>query len=125
MFIMLHSVIHLKIKSGQILSDSIRMHCPSQAKSLASCIQSLLSKNAIERVENVKSLGFYSRLFLVSKPHHGRDKSYQDISDSRVMGIVDRPIGSLPSHHHSPNQGNILGFVTGHMCSSSPLSISD
>ena len=26
------------------------------------------SKNTIERVENVKSLGFYSRLFLVPKP---------------------------------------------------------
>ena len=38
-------------------------------KPLATCIQSLLSKNAIERVENVKSLGFYSRLFLVPKPH--------------------------------------------------------
>ena len=36
---------------------------------LTSCIQSVLSKNAIERVENVKSLGFYSRLFLVPKPH--------------------------------------------------------
>ena len=36
---------------------------------LASCIKSLLSKNAIERVENVQSLGFYSRLFLVPKPH--------------------------------------------------------
>ena len=36
---------------------------------LANCIQSLLSKNAIERVENVKSLGLYSRLFLVPKPH--------------------------------------------------------
>ena len=36
---------------------------------LADCIQSLLSKNAIERVENVKSLWFYSRLFLVPKPH--------------------------------------------------------
>ena len=38
-------------------------------QALADCIQSLLSKNAIERVENVKSLGFYSRLFLVPKPH--------------------------------------------------------
>ena len=37
-------------------------------QALADCIQSLLSKNAIERVENVKSLGFYSRLFLVPKP---------------------------------------------------------
>ena len=38
-------------------------------QALANCIQSLLSKNAIKRVENVKSLGFYSRLFLVPKPH--------------------------------------------------------
>ena len=35
----------------------------------ATSIQSVLSKNAIERVENVKSLRFYSRLFLVPKPH--------------------------------------------------------
>ena len=38
-------------------------------QALGTCLQSLLSKNAIERVENVKSLGFYSRLFLVPKPH--------------------------------------------------------
>ena len=39
-------------------------------QALATCIQSLLSKNAIERVENVKSLGVYSHLFLIPKPHH-------------------------------------------------------
>ena len=38
-------------------------------QALADCIQSLLSKNAIERVENVKSLGFCSHLFQVPKPH--------------------------------------------------------
>ena len=38
-------------------------------QALATCIQPLLSKNAIERVENVKSLRFYSHLFLVPKPH--------------------------------------------------------
>ena len=38
-------------------------------QALSSCIQSLLSKNAIERMENVKPLGFYSCLFLVPKPH--------------------------------------------------------
>ena len=38
---------------------------------LPHCIQSLLSKNVIERVENVKSLGFYNRLFLVPMPHQG------------------------------------------------------
>ena len=37
-------------------------------QALTTCIQSFLSKNTIERVENVKSLGFYSRLFLVPKP---------------------------------------------------------
>ena len=38
-------------------------------QALAICIQSHLSKNAIERVESEKSLRFYSRLFLVPKPH--------------------------------------------------------
>ena len=36
---------------------------------LTSCIQSLLTMNTIERVENVKSLGFTFYLFLVPKPH--------------------------------------------------------
>ena len=38
-------------------------------QALAHCIQSLRSKNVIEMVENVKSLGFYNRLFLVPMPH--------------------------------------------------------
>ena len=39
-------------------------------QALAECIQSLLSKGGkCKRVENAKSLGFYSRLFLVPKPH--------------------------------------------------------
>ena len=38
-------------------------------QALATCIQSLLSKNATERVENVKSFRFYNHLFLVPKPH--------------------------------------------------------
>ena len=90
---------------------------------LTSCIQSLLSKNSIERVENVKSLGFYSRLFLVPKPHQ-RWRPVIDLSrlntfllverfkmetpesirtpDSRGMGVVDRPSRRLPSHPHPP-----------------------
>ena len=43
----------------------------SKDQALPHCIQSLLSKNVIERVENVKSLGFYNRLFLVPMPHQG------------------------------------------------------
>ena len=91
-------------------------------QALATCIQSLLSKNAIERVENVKSLGCYSRLFQLPKPHQrwrpvidlsrlntfltrknvqiGNSRVHQDLPDSRGMGIVDRPIRHLPSRPH-------------------------
>ena len=65
----LRTAIPFKAKFGQIPSDPVRVQGPSKDQALATCIQSLLSKNAIERVENVKSLGFYSRLFLVPKPH--------------------------------------------------------
>ena len=92
-------------------------------QALATCIQSLLSKNAIERVENVKSLGFYSCLFLVPKPHqrwrpvrpkqaqhfsthrkaqNGNSRVHQDLPDSRGVGIVDRSVGRLPTHPHTP-----------------------
>ena len=55
-----------KFKPNQIPSE---YKARQKGQALATCIQSLLSKNAIERVENVKSLGFYSHLFLVPKPH--------------------------------------------------------
>ena len=98
-------------------------------QALEDCIQSLLSKNAIERVENVKSLGFYSRLFLVPqaspkvegsnrlkqaqhfstcrKVRNGNSRVHQDLPGSRGMGI-DRPIGCLPSHPHPPKLKEIL-----------------
>ena len=91
-------------------------------QALATCIQSLLSKNAIERVENVKSLRFYSRLFLVPKPHqrwrpvidlsskvsaptcrkvqNGNSRVHQDFPGSRGVGIVDRPVRCVPTHPH-------------------------
>ena len=80
-------------------------------QALADCIQSLLSKNAIERVENVKCLGFYSRLFLdrpkqaqhfstCRKVQDGNSRVHQNLPDSRGMGCVDRSIGRLPSHPH-------------------------
>ena len=56
---------------------------------LTSCIQSLLSKNAIERVENVKSLGFYSRLFLVPKLHQ-RWRPVIDLSRLNTFLLVER-----------------------------------
>ena len=56
---------------------------------LASCIQSLLSKNAIEKVENVKSLRFYSCLFLVPKPHQ-RWRPVIDLSRLNTLLLVER-----------------------------------
>ena len=56
---------------------------------LATYIQSLLSKNAIERVENVKSLWFYSRLFLVPKPHQ-RWRPVIDLSRLNTFLLVER-----------------------------------
>ena len=64
----LRTAIPYKTKFGQIPSDS-EYKARQKDQALATCIQSLLSKNTIERVENVKSLGFYSRLFLIPKPH--------------------------------------------------------
>ena len=58
-------------------------------QSLAYCIQSLLSMNAIERVENVKSLGFYSRLFLVPKSHQ-RWRPVIDLSRRNTFLLVER-----------------------------------
>ena len=56
---------------------------------LTSCIQSLLSKNEIERVENVKSPGFYSPLFLVPKPHQ-RWRPVIDLSRLNTFLLVER-----------------------------------
>ena len=58
-------------------------------QALATCIQSLLSKNAIERVENVKSLRFYSHLFLVPKPHQ-RWRPVIDLSRFNTFLLVER-----------------------------------
>ena len=96
---------------------------PIKDLALASCIKSLLSKNATERVENVKSLRFYSRLVLVPKPHQRWRpvidlsrldtllverfkiqtlRLHQGLSDSRQKGVVDRPIRRLSSPPHPP-----------------------
>ena len=119
----LHTAIHFRTKSGQIPSDSVRIQGPSKRPRSGHLYPVSSVKNAIERVVNVKSLRFYSHLFLVPKPHprwrlvidlsrlnaflhvdkfEMETPEYQDLPDSRVMGIIDRPIGRLPSHPHPP-----------------------
>ena len=85
----LRSSIHLKTKFSQSPSDSDRLQGLQKDLVLTSCIQSLLSRNATERVENVKSLGFYSRLFLVPKPHQ-RCRPVIDLSRLNTFLLVER-----------------------------------
>ena len=96
----LRTAIPFKTKFGQIPSNSVRVQGLSKDQALATCIQSLLSKNAIERVENVKSLGFYSRLFLVPKPHE-RWRPVIDLSRLNTflhIGIFSVPHGKLVAY---------------------------
>ena len=106
----LRTAIPLKTKSGHIPSDSVRIQGPSKRPSSGH-----LYPVSSERVKNVKSLGFYSRLFLVPKPHQRWrpvidlsrlntflhvEKFKMETPESRGMGIIGRPIRRLPSHSH-------------------------
>ena len=59
----LRTAIPFKAKFGQIPSDPVRVQGPSKRPSTGH----LYPVSSVK--ENVKSLGFYSRLFLVPKPH--------------------------------------------------------
>ena len=90
---------------GQISSDNIRI------QALADCIQSLLSKNVIERVENVKSLGFYSRLFLVPKPHQ-RWRPVIDLNRLNTFLLVEKFTMETPeSIRTSPISGEWVASI--------------
>ena len=94
---LLGSTIHHKTKLSRVplILSGFKVHHKDLA--LASCIQSLLSKNAIERVENVKSLGFYNRLFLVPKPYQ-RWRPVIDLSRLNTLLLVERlKMGTLES----------------------------
>ena len=82
----LRSSIHLKTKFSQSPSDSFRLQGPSKRTS-SDCLYPVSSVN--ERVENVKSLGFYSRLFLVPKPHQ-RWRPVIDLSRLNTFLLVER-----------------------------------
>ena len=45
-----------------------------------------------------------------TKVQNGNSRVHQDLPDSRGMGIIDRPIGRLPSHPIHPNSRKYLRF---------------
>ena len=82
-------------------------------QALANCIQSLLSKNAIERVENVKSLGFYSRtLYRCLKRRLGHSLRTKFYPRSVVSP------GKRPSH----KRPRIESYLSGHDTLQRPVS---
>ena len=126
-----------------LIQSEYKAHQKDQA--LATCIQSLLSKNAIERVENVKSLGFYSRLFLVPKPHQRwrpvidlsrlntflyvekfKMETPESIRTSLIPGEWVSSIDLSDAYLHIPIHPNSRKYLaTGSRCSSSPRSLLD
>ena len=115
------SAIHLETKIGQSSPIHSGYKALHKEQALTSCIQSVLSKNAIERVENVKSRVLQSpvsspqasskveasdrpkqaqRLPTCRKAQNGNTRVHQGLSDSRGMGVIDRLIRRLPSHPH-------------------------
>ena len=80
-------------------------------QALVDCIQSLLSKNTIKRVENVKSLGFDSRLFLVPKPHQ-RWRPLIDLSRLNTFLHVEKfKMETLESIRTSPIPGEWVSSI--------------
>ena len=83
------TIYHLSQNTNWQSPDSLKIQGPTKDLALAACIQSLLSKNTIEMVENLKPFGFYSRLFLVPKPHQ-LWRPVIDLSRLNIFLLVER-----------------------------------
>ena len=125
---LLCSTIHHETKISQSSSDS-RIQGPSKRSSSGLLYPVSYVKNHNRKGENVKSLGFYSRLFLDPKPHQRwrplidlsrlnifllveerfkwKFQSPCGLSDSCGMGVVDR---CLSSHPHPPKLKEVPTF---------------
>ena len=113
---------------GQISSDSVRIQDPSKRQSssrlypvspvkeryrkggkckISPVLQSPVSSpQASPKVE--ARLKWAQHFSTCRKVQNGNSRVHQDLPGSRGMGIVDRPIGRLPSHPHPPKLKEIL-----------------
>ena len=120
----LRSAIHLKTKIGQNSPDSITLQGPSQiiSSGLLHPVSSVKERNrkggkckisrvlqspvsspqASPKVEASDRPKQAQHLPTCRKVHNGNTRVHQGLSDSRGMGVVDRPIRRLPSHPHPP-----------------------
>ena len=134
----LRTAIPLKTKLGQIFSDSIRIQTPSKRLSssrlhpvssvkehyqkggkciisrvLRSTVSSPQASPKVEASNRPKQAQHFSTS---SKVQNGNSRVHQELPGSRGMGIVDRPVGRLPSHPYPPKFKeipNVLPQVSG------------
>ena len=134
----LRSSIHLKSKLCQSSPDSIRLQGPSKRPSsgLLYSVSSVKERNrkggkckislvlqspvsctqASPKVEASNRPKQAQHLPTCRKVQNGNTRVHQGLSDSRGMGVVDRPIRRLPSHPHPPKLKEVpevLPEVTG------------
>ena len=134
----LRTAIPLKAKLGQISSDSVRIQDPSKRPScgrlypvspvkeryrksgtckISRVLQSPVSSpQASPKVEASNRLKQAQHFSTCRNVQNGNSRVHQDLTCSRGMGIVDRPIGRLPSHPHPPKLkeiSKVLPQVTG------------
>ena len=120
----LRTAIHFKSKSGQIPSDSVRIQGPSKRPSsgylypvssvkernrkggkckisrvLQSPVSSPQASPKVEASHRPKQAQHFSTH---RKVQNGNSRVYQDLPDSRGLGILDRPVRRLPLHPHPP-----------------------
>ena len=130
----LPTAIPLKAKLGQISSDSVRIQDPSKRPSsghlypvspvkehyrkggkckISRVLQSPVpSTQASPKVEASNRLKQAQHFSTCRKVQNGNSRVHQDLPGSRGMGIVDRPIGHLPSHPHPPKLKEIPLYVS-------------
>ena len=126
----------LSTKSGQIPSASVRIQALSKRPSSGHLYP-------VSSVKECNQKGGKCRLFLVPKVEaghrpkqaqhfstcrkvqNGNSRVHQDLPDYRGMGIVDRPIGRLPSHPHPSKLKEIPKVLLQVQCSILPPSLSD
>ena len=85
----LRSSIHLKTKFSQSSPDLIRLQGSSKRPSSGRLYPVSSVKERYRKGGNVKSLGLYSRLFLVPKPHQ-RWRPAIDLSSLNTFLLVER-----------------------------------
>ena len=86
----------------QLTHQSISFQTRNSQQNLQQAVDALLMKGAIERVTNMKSLGFYSRLFLVPK-ETGNLRSVINLSSLNRHMVV--------SHFKMETQGSVRSAI--------------